>query len=521
MSAPAVCFGSPSPEHDISILTGLQAARALLDRGHDVVGIYWDKRGDFWRVEPDLEAPAFVDGPPKGAQPLRLSAGPGGGFLTEGRLGRSRALELRAVVNCCHGVPGEDGTLQAALDLAGVRYTGPSTAGAALGMDKLAFGAVASAAGLATLPRMPLTDPLTTATFELTPPLIVKPRFGGSSIGIEVVDDLDTALALLRSSPHLRGGAVVEPYRADAIDLNAAVRTFPELVVSAVEKPLRSSDGRIYSYAEKYLHGGEGMASAPPRAAGRHPRRGRRRHRRRRPPPGRGGHGRRRGPHRFPPPRRRGHGQRGQHHPRRPGVVLLVTAGGALRRAAREPDRRGHPHRGTGVPGRRRRRHGAAHGRLDRRQAELSEQTDAELSPWRWLATGAWAGPALGSVVGPVAVVVGGLIEGPGDAEDASVVIAGLAMVAMIMGAVMGLLYGLAFGLVARVVLGTRRAPFDAIPLAMLIPGFVGMLAVQSEERSTGSASAIWVLGFLVLPTIAAGAAAWVFIRREKRSTSG
>ncbi len=263
MSPPAVCFGSPSPEHDISVLTGLQAARALLDRGHDVTGIFWDKQGAFWRVDAGLEAPAFADGAPRGAQPLRLAVGPEGGFLTEGRLGRSRALDVEAVVNCCHGVPGEDGTLQSALDLAGIRYTGPSVAGAALGMDKLAFAGVAAAAGLGTLPRLPLTDPLPPEAFDLRPPLIVKPRFGGSSIGIEVVDDLDTAAALLRTSPHLTGGAVVEPYRADAVDLNVAVRTWPTLAVSAVERPLRSPDGRIYSYAEKYLQGGEGMASAP------------------------------------------------------------------------------------------------------------------------------------------------------------------------------------------------------------------------------------------------------------------
>ena len=38
-----VAFGGPSPEHDISILTELQAARLLADGGHDLVGLYWRK----------------------------------------------------------------------------------------------------------------------------------------------------------------------------------------------------------------------------------------------------------------------------------------------------------------------------------------------------------------------------------------------------------------------------------------------------------------------------------------------
>ena len=72
--------------------------------------------------------------------------------------GESRDKTYDAVVvNCCHGGPGEDGTLQAALDLAGVRYTGPGVAAAALGMDKLAFANVVTGAGLPSLPRAALT----------------------------------------------------------------------------------------------------------------------------------------------------------------------------------------------------------------------------------------------------------------------------------------------------------------------------------------------------------------------------
>lgn len=247
MSNPAVIFGGPSPEHDVSILTGLQAARAL----GPVTAVYWAKTGDFYEVEPDLEGRDYLEGPPRKATPLRLVAG-------EGLVGRKRALDLSAVVNCCHGGPGEDGTLQAAFDLAGIRYTGPTVAGAALGMDKLAFGNVVTAAGLPSLPR-------TAGTPTFDGPYIVKPRFGGSSIGIEVVEDTETVEALARSSTHLRNGMVVEPYRPDAFDLNVAVRTWPALELSAVEKPVRSTGGGILGFADKYLAaGGEGgMASAP------------------------------------------------------------------------------------------------------------------------------------------------------------------------------------------------------------------------------------------------------------------
>ncbi len=262
MARPGVCFGGPSPEHDISILTGLQALRALAAEGRDPVAIYWARTGEFHRVDAAAEARDFLTGLPARSERLDLVARPGGGFVAEGgRFRKAEPLELEAVLVACHGGPGEDGTLQGALQATGVPYTGPSVAGAALGMDKLAFAATVAAAGLETLPRHLLTaggpDP------AFAGPYILKPRFGGSSIGIEISDDLGALRALVRTSPHLRDGAVIEPYLADAVDLNVAVRTHPEVQVSEVERPLRSrADGRIYTYAEKYL-GGEGMASAP------------------------------------------------------------------------------------------------------------------------------------------------------------------------------------------------------------------------------------------------------------------
>jgi D-alanine-D-alanine ligase len=260
----AVLFGGPSPEHDVSILTGLQATRALMQSGafREVRSIYWSKTAAFFGVEPMLEADAFADGPPKSAEPLQFVAGAEGGFMArKGRLAsRLDALPIDAIVNCCHGGPGEDGALQGALDLAGLAYSGPSAASAALGMDKLASGEVIRGAGLPTLPRALLA--VDTDALSFAGPFIVKPRFGGSSIGIDVVEDLATARARLGANVHLKHGAVIEPYRPDLFDLQIAVRTWPELALSAIERPLRKGlGGEILDYRDKYV-GGEGMDAA-------------------------------------------------------------------------------------------------------------------------------------------------------------------------------------------------------------------------------------------------------------------
>jgi D-alanine-D-alanine ligase len=149
--------------------------------------------------------------------------------------------------------------------LLGIPATGSTLFAGAVGMDKLAFGGLMLSAGIPTLTREHLSA---TRAPSFPGPYIVKPRFGGSSIGIEIVEDAEAARAIAKASAHLRAGAVVEPYRPELIDLNISFRTHPSLEVTALEKPLRGERKTgLYSYAEKYLSGGAGseagFSSAP------------------------------------------------------------------------------------------------------------------------------------------------------------------------------------------------------------------------------------------------------------------
>jgi D-alanine-D-alanine ligase len=110
------------------------------------------------------------------------------------------------------------------------------------------------------LPRVPLSEAVPPPSFP--GPYIVKPRFGGSSIGVEVVADYETARARLRVNPHLKRGAVLEPYQPELFDLQIGVRLWPEVQLSAIEKPLRTRAGEILAYSDKYV-GPEGMTTAP------------------------------------------------------------------------------------------------------------------------------------------------------------------------------------------------------------------------------------------------------------------
>lgn len=244
----AVVFGGPSPEHDISILTGLLSERVLREAGRDVVPLYWTRTGDWVQCPPSSEAKDFLEGAPKGSVKLDVSLG--SGFATPKKgLGGGKPVAIDVALNCCHGGAGEGGGLNALFDQLGIPLSGGPASLATLGMDKLAFGSVLQANGIPTLPRVALGG-----TIPFEGPYIVKPRFGGSSIGIEVVEDLDTARALAKSSVHLRQGVVLEPFSKGAIDLNMAYSTHPSVRTSLLEKPLAPAavEG-IFSYGQKYL----------------------------------------------------------------------------------------------------------------------------------------------------------------------------------------------------------------------------------------------------------------------------
>jgi D-alanine-D-alanine ligase len=77
------------------------------------------------------------------------------------------------------------------------------------------------------------------------------------------VADFATAQARLASNPHFANGCVVEPYREDLFDVQIAMRTYPALELSAIERPIRRSpESEILNYRDKYV-GGEGMVAAP------------------------------------------------------------------------------------------------------------------------------------------------------------------------------------------------------------------------------------------------------------------
>ena len=124
---------------------------------------------------------------------------------------RSAAPDL--VVNMLHGQGGEDGVIQGCLDLLQVPYTGSGVLASALAMDKVKSKQIWHQMGLATAPFTMLNDEsdwgAVIAGFDR---VVVKPIYGGSSLGIAIVDSAESLEKAYKEACEFKQGVMAEKY---------------------------------------------------------------------------------------------------------------------------------------------------------------------------------------------------------------------------------------------------------------------------------------------------------------------
>jgi D-alanine-D-alanine ligase len=272
----AVLLGGPSAEHDVSLVSGRAIASSLVERGHDVSGWLIDLDGQWWR----LPAAAMERSIPRTDYDEPAALGADGPLNAPAALERLAAMEHRPVVFIAlHGPFGEDGTVQALCESAGLVYTGAGVAASAVGMDKLLFKKLAVGLGLPVVPWIEVAagewsaDPHAVqrrvAEFAKGLPdarVIVKPVRLGSSVGIAIVHHPD--------DPEYAGAAIVDALRYDDAVLVEAYLDHPrELEMSVVGNgahdletfgPGEIFPGReFYDYVAKYEDGVSRTTDSP------------------------------------------------------------------------------------------------------------------------------------------------------------------------------------------------------------------------------------------------------------------
>jgi D-alanine-D-alanine ligase len=268
----AALFGGPSAEHDVSILTGLQALEAIDPTKYTAFPVYIDLQGHWW-VGPEPKNPLrerknYLPDLALQRQLTRVQFAVGGA-RGQGRwmlqavnsplLGRAATFPVDMFLPALHGTWGEDGTLQGVLAAEGALVAGSGVAGMATTIHKHHTALIAASLGIPTVPsvlvrRGELPDPTVLKKLG-TFPLFVKPNFLGSSIGVHKVQDGAALNEALASVLRLDTAALIQPCITPLVEYNVAVRRLPsgEVVTSAIERPAMKGDS--YDFKTKYLSG--------------------------------------------------------------------------------------------------------------------------------------------------------------------------------------------------------------------------------------------------------------------------
>ena len=193
-----VLMGGTSSERDVSLATGLRVAHGLRTRGHDVVTLDTARGLLSAKDEKQLLSRGNVvkTEPPAREELARMAEQ----TLPQMLRALPSLKDADVVFLGLHGGFGEDGTIQALLDMAGIRYTGSGQLGSALAMDKDVSKHLFRRAGVQTADwTMADRDkPADEQLGRLTLPVVVKPSKQGSTVGLTVVrrrEDLGPAIA--------------------------------------------------------------------------------------------------------------------------------------------------------------------------------------------------------------------------------------------------------------------------------------------------------------------------------------
>lgn len=235
-----VLMGGASSERDVSLATGRGVVKALVECGHEPLALD-PATGKVLALE-ELERAAIEGAPPELVK--------SGDSLT---VARSPELgEADVVFVALHGGMGEDGTLQAVLDLAGVPYTGSGHLACALAMDKHRAKMVFRDQGIPVPNGVLLSGDQVLDPHDVERlggfPLVIKPNTEGSSVGASIVrkaGDLNDALRDAREF----GDVLVETY-IPGREITVAVLAGRALPVVEIEL----AEG-FYDYRNKYTSG--------------------------------------------------------------------------------------------------------------------------------------------------------------------------------------------------------------------------------------------------------------------------
>lgn len=255
-----VLAGGLSTERDVSFKTGEMVTEALRENGHQVILLdvfmgYSDKQEDLTGIferakEVSVKVEAIPETAPDLAKVKASRKDQSENFFGPNAIELCRMSDI--VFMALHGENGENGKIQAAFDLFGIRYTGTGYLSSALAMDKGLSKQFFENSGIPTPKGITLKrgeEQTEAAQLGLSLPCVVKPCCGGSSIGVSIVWTQEEFSAALEEALRWEDTLVIEEY-IQGREFSVGVIDFKALPVIEIA-PVEG----FYNYKNKYKAG--------------------------------------------------------------------------------------------------------------------------------------------------------------------------------------------------------------------------------------------------------------------------
>ncbi len=272
----AVIYGCRSVEHEVSIISAVQAMHSVNREKYNIIPIYCSKGGEMFTGDCLLDIEEYRNLPElfKKVSPvclLRVQNGVVLRYLDSGIFKKKPDVTVDVAFPIVHGTNCEDGTVSGLLEFLGLPYVGCDILSAAVGMDKSVFKDVLISAGLPTLPCIKFTSRqysenpdkiIDKIEKECAYPVIVKPVNLGSSVGISKATDKKAMCDAIELASSFSEKILVEHAIENLREINCSVIGDAENCEASVcEEPLMHDE--ILSYEDKYMgnSGSKGMAS--------------------------------------------------------------------------------------------------------------------------------------------------------------------------------------------------------------------------------------------------------------------
>ncbi len=277
----AVFFGGKSVEHEISILSAIQAINAFNSDKYEITPVYISKQGDWYSGAELLDVQNYQDINSLLKKVTKVYMIPQFGsneifYDHSSLLGKQRKIlaKIDVVVPVLHGTNGEDGVFQGIIEAIGIPYAGCDVLSSANGMDKITMKMILRGNNIPVLDFVWFTDKewfaqrdeiITKIENKIGYPAIVKPANLGSSVGISTAANRDELIDAISTAEKFSSRLIVERLVEKLCEINcSALGGNGEIETSVCEQPIKSD--KILSYEDKYLGGSkssksQGMAS--------------------------------------------------------------------------------------------------------------------------------------------------------------------------------------------------------------------------------------------------------------------